>query len=157
MENSVIEKTKQEKKLAVYTSRFGEIEYIEKDMIIIPRGLFGFEHLHEYLIVERENSRPFVWLQSIENPGLALPIVDPLYFKPDYEVKIHLNELKEIDVHEISQARTFVIATIPRGNPQDISLNLLGPIVINIDNRRAMQVALADSEYDTKYYLMQNR
>ncbi|PJA26680.1 MAG: flagellar assembly protein FliW [candidate division Zixibacteria bacterium CG_4_9_14_3_um_filter_46_8] len=140
----------------VLTTRFGDLEYNERDLVIFPKGLFGFERLRKYVIVERETSRPFIWLQSAEIPSVAFPIVDPLFFKPDYEVRVQVNELLEIGITDHSNSRTFVIATVPHGKPQDISINLLGPIIFNTENRKALQIALTDSGYPSKFYLGEN-
>jgi flagellar assembly factor FliW len=138
----------------INTMRFGELEYTDSDLVVLTKGLIGFESLHDFIIVNRENSRPFVWLQSVENSAIAFPIVDPLFFKPDYKVQLQSSELSEIGVTDAEKARIFVIATIPHGVPENSSINLLGPIVVNVESRIAIQIALTDSDYPTKYYLI---
>ena len=141
----------------IRTTRFGQLEYKETDLVAFVRGLLGFEDLRRYLIIERDRSRPFIWLQSVDNPAVALPVVDPLFVKPDYAVKVQAGDLADIGITDASQARTFVIATIPHSRPQNISVNLLGPIIINTKSRRAVQIALSDPDYTTKYYLLRDR
>jgi flagellar assembly factor FliW len=153
---SISVRIKRSEKMTARTTRFGEIRYHPADVVCFRKGLFGFENMKKYLIIEREKSRPFIWLQSIENPALALPIVDPLFFKPDYKVKVQNQSLAEIGVSDPLHARTFVIATIPQGRPENISINLMGPIIINVSNRQAVQIALTDTAYPTKYYLVES-
>jgi flagellar assembly factor FliW len=154
MEKIITNSDSKQEYLTIETTRFGSLKYLEKELVVFYKGLFGFDNLHQFILIERENSRPFVWLQSVENPSVAFPIVDPILFKADYKIEVQTGELEDIDIREPSQARTFVIATIPSGKPEDISLNLLGPIVINVDSRQAVQLALSNSSYSTKYYLV---
>ncbi|MCP4633585.1 MAG: flagellar assembly protein FliW [candidate division Zixibacteria bacterium] len=154
MEKIITNSNTQQEFQSIETTRFGKLQYGKQELLVFYKGLFGFDNLNEFILIERNNSRPFVWLQSVENPVIAFPLVDPLLFIKDYKIEINSSELEEIDIKEPSEARTFVIATIPSGRPKDISLNLLGPVVINISNRQAIQIILTNSDYTTKFYLI---
>ncbi len=157
MNKTKIKKVENPELRTIQTSRFGELEVDESAFINFPHGLIGFEKYRDYIILEMDSFKPFAWLQSVDKPALGFPIVDPALVKQDYEVKIDASELKEIGITDTTQARIFVIVTVPRGKPQEMSVNLLGPIIVNADQRRAMQVALFDSDYPTKYYLVDEK
>ncbi len=156
METIITEKIAKSVVRKVKSTRFGEIRFNERDIILFPKGLLGFESLHEYVLIERESTMPFLWLQSVKNPSIAFPIVDPLYFKPDYEVRVHAGDLAGIGTVNPSNARIFVVVTIPPKEPEEISINLLGPIIVNLENKKAVQIPLTDSDYSTKYYLFRD-
>ena len=138
--------------MEVNTSRFGVINVPEDSFYIFPAGLLGFPLEKKFAIIS-ENNGPLKWLQSISEPELAFVVCDPLLFKSDYRVKVAKAELVDIEVEDVNKAVVLVILVI-RERPEDITANLLGPLVFNSDNRKAKQLVLSDSDYTTKYKIL---
>ena len=121
-----------------------------------PMGLLGFAKLKKYIVVDlgTEDS-PFKWLQSCEEPSLAFIITDPVFF-----VRLPLirstSELTMLEVTEDEELVVSVIMTIP-DNPQDMSANLLAPLIFNMANRHGMQYVLTNSNYPVKYFALRER
>ena len=138
--------------MEVYTSRFGDINVPEDSLYVFPSGLLGFTSETQFAIIS-ENDGPLKWMQSLSNPELAFVVCDPLVFKSDYQVKVPKSELMEIGVDDVSKAVILVILVI-REKPEDITANLLGPLVFNSMNRKAKQLVLSDSELSTKYLIL---
>jgi len=135
--------------LTVVSKPYGTIEVDEKQKVIFPEGLFGFESFKEYVLLDSER-QPFYWLQSLDSAGTAFVLLDPFLFRPDYEMDINDDELAQIGVHSPENAIYFAILTIPQdGNP--MTANLQGPIVINRENHLAKQVILNDPRWKTKH------
>ena len=131
------------------TKAFGLIEIDERQKIVFPRGLFGFEEYTDYVLLDSE-SQPFYWLQSMDDEGVAFILVNPFLFRPDYEVDIPNEELSDIGIASPEEALIFVIVTIPPdGSP--ITANLQGPLVINRDSRTAKQAVLTDVRWQTRH------
>lgn len=141
--------------MKVYTSRFGNINVPEDSLYVFPSGLLGFPSENKFAIIS-ENDGPFKWMQSITKPELAFVVCDPLLFKADYLVKVPKSELLDIDVEDVNKAVILVILVI-RENPEDITANLLGPLVFNSANRKAKQMVLSDSDFTTKYKILSGR
>ncbi len=135
------------------TAKFGEIEYKKSDIILMVRGILGFEDLKRFIIVAVEGQEPFKWLQSVENSELAFLMLEPLFFKPDYVVDINPKDLKVLGITKIAEAGIFVLITIPAGRPEKMSANLQAPVVMNSGNKHAAQLILADSEYGVEHYI----
>jgi len=136
----------------VATKAYGLIDVDERQKIIFPQGLFGFETLTEYLLLDAER-QPFYWLQSVEVEQVAFVLVSPFLFRPDYEVNISNEELAEIGIHSPEKALIFSIVTIPPdGSP--MTANLQGPLVINRDTRTGKQAILSDVRWKTKHDIM---
>jgi flagellar assembly factor FliW len=135
----------------VIGSRFGNIEFAEEDVIRFPKGLIGLNDLHEFVVVCLDEKSPFRWLQSCQEPSFALLVTDPKSYIRDYEPIYGSRTLGEISLFEESPKLVFVTVTIPPGRPQDMTLNLRGPIVINAENRIAAQCVLDDETYTTKH------
>ncbi len=58
---------------------------------------------------------------------------------------------QELDIQSPGDLSLFVIVTIPPGNPQEMTANLLGPVVVNPRSRRAKQLVLDDRVYSHRY------
>jgi flagellar assembly factor FliW len=133
----------------VATKAYGLIDVDERQKIIFPQGLFGFENLTEYLLLDAEK-QPFYWLQSVDVEQVAFVLVSPFLFRPDYEVNINNDELAEIEINLPEKALIFSIVTIPQdGSP--MTANLQGPLVINRDTRTGKQAVLTDTRWKTKH------
>ena len=138
--------------MKVATKAYGLIEVDERQKIIFPQGLFGFESFKEYLLLDAER-QPFYWLQSLDTEGVAFILINPFLFRPDYEVNIGNEELGEIGITEPGKALIFSIVTIPPdGSP--MTANLQGPLVINRDTRTGRQAVLSDARWKTKHDVM---
>lgn len=142
--------------MKIATTRFGEIEIEEKKIITMPLGLLGFPENKRFVLFQHKENSPFFWYQSLDDPSLAFVITNPILFKPDYQVNSEaiLHDMKWS--HE-SDLDLFVIVTIPQGRPQDMTANLIGPILVNLNTREAVQMIIADTAYTHKYPLLEPR
>lgn len=134
------------------TQRFGDIAIPDDKIITMPKPVLGFEQLKRYCIIERDDCDPFLWYQSIDDPGVAFMIVNPLVFYPDYRIEVNPRELDELKIGDIRDVETYAIVTIP-ANPADISINLQGPLLINTRTRLAKQLVLVNSSYRVRHLL----
>ena len=138
--------------MKVATKAYGLIDVDERQKIVFPEGLFGFETLTDYLLLDSDH-QPFYWLQSIDVEQVAFVLVSPFLFRPDYELNISNEELAEIDIHSPEKALIFSIVTIPPdGSP--MTANLQGPLVINRDTRIGKQAVLSDNRWKTRHDIM---
>ena len=130
------------------TSRFGSIDYDKSDIIWMVRGFLGFEDLKRFVFISLKGQEPFKWYQSIENPGIAFLLIDPLFFKPDYVVEVNPKDIAILGAKAPEEISLFVLVTIPGGKPELMSANLKGPLAINLKNNQGAQLVLSDSAYD---------
>jgi flagellar assembly factor FliW len=141
--------------MLVKTARFGEVEVSEEGIFHFPMGLLGFSKLKDYFILDHRDDSPFKWMQSAEDGDLAFIVTDPLFFKRDYHINCREAELSTIGPVKEEDLVVSVIMTIPE-DPQQMSANLLAPLIFNMGNRRAMQYVLTDHRYPVKYFVMQS-
>ncbi|MCF0241695.1 MAG: flagellar assembly protein FliW [Treponema sp.] len=132
----------------VNTKAKGIVEVSEDHLIYIPEGIFGFEDYTKYALIDSEYE-PFIWLQSTENPNVAFLIVDPFLICSNYETDIDDESLKKIDVSKPEDIIIMTIVTIPSGGAP-ITANFAGPLVINKNTHKCMQVILNDNRWSTK-------
>ena len=137
--------------MKVATKAYGLIEVDERQKVTFPEGLFGFETIKDYVLLDADR-QPFYWLQSMDVEQVAFVLVNPFLFRPDYEVNINNEELAEIGVTSPEKALIFTIVTIPPEGP--MTANLQGPLVINRDSRAGKQAILSDARWKTKHDIM---
>lgn len=137
----------------VDTTRFGLIEYSPEDLIHFPAGLLGFPELKDYIVIPLEANPAFFWLQSVQDGQIAFLITDPFLFFPDYQIELSESLKKELGITRREQVVVYTIVTIPATGVKDMTTNLVGPLVINMKNRRGAQYVLGGNEYRTKHRL----
>jgi flagellar assembly factor FliW len=137
------------------STRFGRIEVDEEAVITFPQGLFGFEEYRRFVVLCLDEKSPFRWLQSMEDPSLAFVVIETRHFMPDYAPTISDADVESLGLDADTPYLTFVIVTIPPGKPEEMTANLMGPIIINAATRIARQVIVEDDCYTTKHSILQ--
>lgn len=140
--------------LKVKTSRFGEIEVKEGDVITLPAGLIGFPELTKYVLLDHDKESPFKWLQALEDGSIAFVLINPLLFKPEYTVEVTEAEVSDLDLQNEDDAVISVIITMP-SNPQNMTANLKAPLVFNLKNRKGKQLILNNPAYTTRHNILE--
>jgi flagellar assembly factor FliW len=135
----------------VHTTRFGTVEVDEERIITFPAGLLGFSSFKQYALLQPDDEGVFFWLQSVEAPELAFVVTDPSLWVKEYEATIRREQMEELSLERLDDAQVFVIV-----NKYDSTLtsNLQGPLVINVQNRQAMQLVLADKRWTTRHEIV---
>lgn len=138
------------------TRALGEVEIDENQIITFTDGLFGFGEQTKFVLLEEPGDSPFFWLQSVEKSDLAFILIDPFLFSGDsYKPAIALPELDLLKIKDLNECKTFVIVTIPRSNPEEMTANLQGPVFINqvacigrqaisLDDRHELRVSILE-------------
>lgn len=145
--------TSEEDKIVVKTSRFNEIVVEPGEVVHVQGGLLGFSGLERFVLINNPEQAPFMWLQCIDDGELAFVVVDPFIFFPGYKIAAKRDDLEPIGISRIDEATILTIVTIPM-NPRDITANLRGPLVFNVEKREGKQLVLIDDRYHTKHYLL---
>lgn len=139
--------------MKIDTIRFGEIE-IDDDRIfdfIIP--IIGFSEIKKFVIVDLQQDSFFKWLQAVDDPGLAFPVVSIFSTDLDYSIDIPDDVVEKLKISKIEDILVLNIASIPQDNPQDTSVNLLAPLIFNLDEKIAGQIILSGSGYNISFPL----
>ena len=143
--------------MKIMTRKFGEIEIDKKKILVMPEGLPGFPGFERFILLEDPKSAPFCWFQSIEEANLALVVMNPLSFKPDYQLDLQTliagRDWKDVKQEELL---IFVVINIKEGDPKNkITANLMGPLICNLKNNEVVQIALCDSDYSHQYDVLE--
>lgn len=143
--------------MKINTRKFGEIEIDDKKILFMPEGLPGFPGFERFVLLEDPKSAPFCWFQSIDEPNLALVLMSPFIFKPDY--KIDLEEFIASRGWEKIKTQDLLIYVVINISEEDkgkkITSNLIGPIIINSKNNQAVQVIISNSTYSHQHNVLE--
>lgn len=139
----------------IKTSRFGEIQVQKDEVITILGGLLGFVGLERYVLINNPQQAPFMWFQCLDEGELAFVVIDPFMFFPGYKVQAKQGDLEPLGVKSIEKTTVLTIVTIPM-DPKDITANLRGPLLFNVEKKLGKQLVLLDDRYHTKHYLLRD-
>ena len=137
--------------MKVQTTRFGSVEVEAARVLEFPSGLLGFSSYTKYALLQPDEEGLFYWLQSTEAPELAFVVTDPSTWVPEYQANIRREQMEELSLGDLDAAQTFVIV-----NKYDhaLTVNLQGPILVNLASRKAMQLVLVDKRWTTRHEIV---
>lgn len=138
--------------MIIETKVFGEITIDDEKTITFPKGIVGFPELTDFTMIhDKETGAGSIhWLQSLQEPAFAMPVMDPLIVKPDYNPEVEEEWIKPLGELDPEELLVLVTVTVPQDLTQ-MTVNLKGPIVINAGKRKACQVIIEGDEYKVKY------
>ena len=142
--------------MKINTLRFGEIEIDENRIFKFVLPIIGFNELKDFVILDLNKDSFFKWLQSIEDPSLAFPVVSVFSMNVDYSIDLSDTVIDALKINNAESLLVMNIASIPQNNPQGTTINLLAPLVFNLDESLAGQVILSGSGYDISFPLFKN-
>ena len=138
--------------MEIESTRFGRLEVDDERIITFPQGLLGFPDHSRFALIQTGEENYFFWLQAVEDPNLAFVVTDPTIFFKDYDVPVREETQRELMVEDPGSLQCFVICN----KVGDwLTGNLLGPLVVNAQNRLAQQVVLTEKKYTTRQPLLQ--
>ncbi|SEQ39961.1 flagellar assembly protein FliW [Butyrivibrio sp. TB] len=134
------------------TRVFGEVEVDDSKIIVFPNGIIGFPDLKKFTLMydEGESASTIKWLQSIDEPEFALPVLDPLIVCHDYKPIVDKNGITEIGDLDEQEMLVLVTVTVPHDLTK-MTVNLMGPIIINTKEMKASQIIVDNEEYPVKF------
>ncbi len=133
------------------TRIFGEVEIEDSKIINFPNGIIGFPDLKRFTLMHdgEDESASIKWLQSVEEPTFAMPVMDPLIVCPDYKPMVDIKDVTEMGELDENEMLVLVTVTVPH-ELEKMSVNLMGPFIINTKDMTAVQTIVDNDEYPVK-------
>lgn len=128
------------------TRMFGDIDISDDKIITLESGMIGFPDMQKFTLIydeEKGEKANIMWLQSMDDPQTAFPVINPMKIKEDYNPSVSEELLKPLG--EMKPEDTFVLVTmrVPK-DIEDMSINLKAPIIINMSNNKGAQIIVED-------------
>jgi len=131
------------------TVRFGSVEITEDDVFHFPGGILGMESCRAWVLLADAQNDQLGWLQSTQRPEIALALVGPRRFVPDYQVCVSRRELEAIRIERVEELQVMV--TVGK-NERGCTLNLKAPLVFHLKHRLGAQLVAKD-DHPVQYEL----
>ena len=141
--------------MKVETKWFGTIEVGEEQILTFDKGIIGFEDWKKFtLIYDAEKGveeSSIYWLQAIDEPTLALPIMDPTIVYEGYDPIVEDEVVNSLG-DNIADATLLVVCTVTVPEKlENMTVNLKAPIIINMDTNRGVQLIADNDDYQVRY------
>ncbi len=135
------------------TKFFGEVELDDDKVLEFPNGIIGFEDYKKFAILYDEDDKSenrISWLQSLDEQGLALPVIDPLVIAPEYAPVIEDELLGPLDDPSEEDLLFLLAMTIP-SDMTKVTANMKAPFIINAAARKGVQLVVENEDYPVKF------
>lgn len=129
--------------MQIQSSRFGTLDVHHSDMLFMPQGLIGFETCRHWVLLANDDNEEVAWLQSVALSDVAMPVISPRRFLPNYKLHVHRRDLDVLQAHQRDQI--FVVTVVNRTG-DNLTTNLKSPIILNSTQRLAVQVVVTDDQ-----------
>ncbi|MCH2125719.1 MAG: flagellar assembly protein FliW [Pirellulaceae bacterium] len=123
------------------TAHFGHLALDASDVLTFPDGLIGMEHLRSWVLLADSTDANIAWLQSFDAADIALPVVSPTQFVPNYRVCTAPEELELLGLEELGKACVLIAVA---QSSQRLTINLKAPLILNLERRIGRQVITLD-------------
>ena len=133
------------------TRLFGTITIEDEKIIEFPDGIIGFPFMNKFALIRDEENEDaaIMWLQSMEEPQFAMPVAEPRLVVAGYNPVVDDENLLPLGTLKEEQTYSLVTLTVP-GEIEKMTANLKAPIIINMENNRAVQMIVED-DYEVKH------
>lgn len=139
----------------VESRRFGRLELPLDRILFFPQGLYAFEHLRHFALLDiRDAGSPLKWLQSFDDGDIAFLVAPPAQLISGYKPEIPRQEIAPLGLNDPKEAVLLAILTVP-GNPREMTANLQAPLVLNPETRVGRQVVLPGDRYSLRHPVFQ--
>jgi flagellar assembly factor FliW len=112
----------------IESSHFGRVEIDPTAVIEFPEGLIGLGG-SRYALVASDPDTPFLWLQSLDDPSLALPVTNPHRFFADFAVEVIDEDAERLGLDATGAMDVYVTVHAAR-TLEDFTANLKAPILV---------------------------
>lgn len=136
--------------MIIQSTRFGELTISEEAVLQFTHGLPGFPGEKTFGFLQYQPESPFAFLQSVTEPNLAFLVVDPFPFFKDYHVEIDDELAKELGLSGENLPQVVNVVRVPEQS-EEMTANLLAPIIINWRDRKAIQLILEKKSYTVRH------
>lgn len=137
--------------MTINTRLFGKIDVPEERVITFTSGMMGFEDYKQYTIIfDSEKQGNIMWLQSMDEPELAFPVLDPMKIMSEYNPVVEEEWLVPLgSVESEEDYFLLTVLTVP-ADITKMTVNLKAPIVINTNTRKACQIIVNNEDYGVR-------
>lgn len=136
------------------TARFGEVAYSAEDVLAVHGGIPPFLEARRFVLVSAEEEEPFVWLQSLDEPGLAVALAPLGLLFPEHDAQIRKALKRRRNLRAAGSVGVYGVVVL-HPDPGRMTINLAAPVVVDAERMTAEQVILDVPVCMTQYPLIE--
>ncbi|MFY0520183.1 flagellar assembly protein FliW [Lysinibacillus sp. UGB7] len=140
--------------MKIATKFLGEVEIVEQDILTFEHGLLGLEEEREFVLLPIDADLPLALLQSVQHVEIGFVVAYPFAFKQNYSFDISEEDREQLQIEKQENVLPYAIVTM-KETFQDSTINLLAPVILNIEKKRGKQIVLQDNNAFPLRYPMQ--
>ncbi len=136
------------------TKYWGKLDFAEDSVIEFPTGIPGFELERQFILIEQRPLDPLVFLQSLSTPALCFVAVHARVLVPEYQLRISAENLEALGLPETFQPSVgpdLACLSLIHIDKDEVTANLLAPVVIHVPSRRGMQAIQTGCDYSHRH------
>jgi flagellar assembly factor FliW len=111
--------------------------------------LIGIPDKKKFILIEKEDFKPFGYLQSVDDPSFILIVINPLLVEKDYRYDIHKGDMEALGIKDENDFSMLAVVVFAK-RIEDITVNLRAPVLFNIHTKKALQVILQNDDYSAE-------
>ncbi len=134
--------------MIIQTRNFGPLDIDESKVLAFPKGILGFPKSKQYILLGTTEGAVFGWLQSVDEPDVGFVVGNPFPLAQHYSFRITPGQCRDLGSDKTPRVQLLAIVN-KVGNA--LTMNLQGPLVINMDNRIAAQFVMGDAKWNTRH------
>jgi flagellar assembly factor FliW len=124
----------------------------------LPFGLIGLRHLTHFELDPPGEGMPFQVLRTLGDELFEFVVVDPNVLLEGYTCVLRDEDADSLRLSSVGDALILNIVAIHSHEPQHVTVNLVGPIIVNRTTLMGQQVILANSgDWSTEHVLVDQR
>jgi flagellar assembly factor FliW len=135
--------------MEIHSTRFGTLTIDPEDLLRFPAGLLGLEQCREWVLLDDGQQDAVAWLQSVQRPEVAVAVVSPRRFVPDYHIRVARPEVEPLEFDDVHSVEVLVIVG---RTDRAVTLNLKAPLLVNLARRLGRQV-ITNGDLPIRYEL----
>ena len=141
--------------MLINTKYLGEVEIEASEILSFHHGLLGFQEYKEFILLPLDADLPLALLQSTEEVSIGFIVALPFAFKQDYAFDLSDEDKYDLQIEKEEDVLTYSIVTLQETFAES-TINLLAPVVININKKIGKQIVLQDNkEYSLRFPIKQ--
>jgi len=139
------------------TKYFGELDYSPDSVFDFPSGIPAFEEEHDFVFLDKPNTTPLLFMQSLHSPDLCFVAVPVFVACPNYRLSLSAEDRRSLQLAPERPPRIgediLCLALVTLAEGFDPTVNLASPIVLNLRNRNGIQLIPEWSDYSIRQSL----
>ena len=124
----------------------------------LPFGLIGLRQLTHFELESLQDGMPFQTLRSLGEDAIEFVVAEASMLVDSYTVVLRDEDTEPLGIRSPEDALILNIVAIHSHAPQHVTVNLVGPLVVNRSTGIGSQVIISNSsEYSSEHVLVDER